>query len=432
MICGAALPLPDPDNRPHTEIPARGAVVNEQIIHDLIYTVGNYYARERSATDVKTVVVHPGPRAWKTVSLLRFLNAETGEMRGPELRAQTWKAIPPEQGGGYDFDRTDYHWHCEGEHEIEGLRLLLNCEFPAPGKYRLIKKGSDFGRLLEELERDEVAASDAAQLIQLAAHTPELVRALASSESGGLLAEAVELQRRRDQLTELRRIVEDPNSNERAHIHPQLKKMGWIFGGRYVGESTRKQLTTGDVLDIPLLRADGSLHVVELKGANIPSLVRRYRGPADPQEIAGRYEEVPLIVGTEVHEAVGQTMNYLCHLDEDRDHILTKFKIDVRRASATVLIGHPRFVSRSFSADEIASTLRIHNSHHARIEVMHYADLIESAERALALADAPLDNREPNPNADDDVVTHARPMNKFDPWFDVDENRDSSSIEPPF
>ena len=104
------------------------------------------------------------------------------------------------------------------------------------------------------------------------------------------------------------------------------------------------------------------------KGASIPSLVRRYRGPGDPQVVAGRGEEIPLIVGTEVHEAVGQAMNYLCHLDENRDHILAKFKIDVRRASATVLVGHPEFVSR-FSPDEIASTLRIHNSHHARIEV---------------------------------------------------------------
>ena len=405
--------------------------MSEQIIHDLIYTVGNRYARERSATDVKTVVVHPGPRAWKTVSLLRFLNTETGEMRGPELRAQTWKAIPPEQGGGYDFDRTDYHWHCEGEHEIEALRLLLNREFPAAGRYRLVRKGSEFGRLLEELERDDVATSDVARLIQLAGRTPELVRALAASQSGGLLAEAVELQRRRDQLAELRRIVEDSSSRERAHIHPQLKMMGWIFGGRYVGESTRKQLTTGDVLDIPLLRADGSLHVVELKGANIPNLVRQYRGPGDPPEVAGQHEELPLIVGAEVHEAVGQAMNYLCHLDEDRDHILTKFKIDVRRASATVLIGHPRFVPK-FSTDEIASTLRIHNSHHARIEVMHYGDLIESAERALALADAPLDDPEPDAEADHNTITSARPINEFDPWVDVDESRDPFSSKPPF
>lgn len=340
LVVRRNVPVSDPTAAVNHVTPIGGAPASKQIIHDLIYSVANRHAQERGAMDVETVVVHPGPRAWKTVSLLRFPDTETGEIRGPELKARTWRAIPPEQGGGYDFKQTDYHWHCEGEHEIEALRLFLNREFPAPGRYRLIQKGSEFGRLVDELEQGDVAASDVARLIQLAGRAPDLVAALAASQSGGLLAEAVELQRRRDQLAELRRIVEDPRSNERTHIHPQLKKMGWIFGGRYVGESTRRQLTTGDVLDVPLLRADGSLHVVELKGANIPSLVRRHRGPGDPQEVAGRREELPLIVGTEVHEAVGQAMNYLCHLDEDRDRILTKLKIETRRASATVLIGH--------------------------------------------------------------------------------------------
>ena len=405
--------------------------MSEQI-NNLIYTVGDRYARDRRAIDVETVVVHPGPKAWKTVSLLRFLNTETGELRGPELRAQTWKAIPPDQGGGYNFDQTEYHWHCEGEHEIEALRLFLNRELPAPGKYRLIKKGSELGRLMEELEQGRVPTSDVARLIQLAGRTPELVKTLASSQSGGLLAEAVELHRRRDQLAELRRIVEDPNSSERMHIHPQLKRMGWIFGGRYVGESARQQLTVGDVLDIPLLRADGSLHVVELKGANIPSLVRRYRGPVDPQEVAGRREELPLIVGTEVHEAVGQAMNYLCHLDEDRDHILTRFKIDVRRASATVLIGHPKFISKSFNPDEIASTLRIHNSHHARIEVLHYGDLIESAERALALADKPLGMMNSDNDGNDAFISPKTIEEEFNPWANANGGLNSFADDPPF
>jgi hypothetical protein len=124
---------------------------------------------------------------------------------------------------------------------------------------------------------------------------------------------------------------------------------------------------------------------VELKGANIQNLVHRYRGPGNPQAVAGQNEEVPLIVGREVHEPVGQVMNYLCRLDEGRDHILTRFKIEARRATGTVLIGHPDFV-QDFSGEEIASTLRIYNSHLSRIEVIHYKDLIENAERALALA----------------------------------------------
>jgi len=311
-------------------------------------------------------------------------------VRRRELRAQTWKAIPPSQGGGYDFSQAEYHWHCE-EDEIEAVRDFLNGEFPEPGKYRLVRRGTEFDNILEQIESDEIPPADIAKLIQQAGHAPEMVATLAASAQGALLAEAVELQRRRDQLAELRRIVEDPASSERDHIHPQLKKMAWIFGGRYVGESRRKQLTTGDVLDVPLLRPDGSLHVVELKGANVPTLVRRHRGPSDPQETGQGQEERPLIVGNAVHDAVGQAMNYLCHLDEDRDHILTKFKIETRRASAVVLIGHPTFVQEEFTDEEIASTLRIYNSHLSRIEVMHYRDLIENAERDLALAAAPLD-----------------------------------------
>ena len=188
--------------------------MNEQIIHDLIYTVGNYYAQERSAREVKTVVVHPGPKAWKTVSLLRFVDPKTGEFRGPELRAQTWNAVPGDEGQSYGFKKSDYRWHCEGEEEIEAVRLLLNDEFPERGRYQLVKKGSEFGRLAEELSRGGITAHNIVELISLAGQAPDLVRALAASPSGGLLAEAVELQRRRDQLAELRRIVEDPKSTE--------------------------------------------------------------------------------------------------------------------------------------------------------------------------------------------------------------------------
>jgi hypothetical protein len=406
--------------------------VDDPVVHSLIYTVQERYSKELPVSAIKTVVVHPGPRHWKTVSLLRFRHSTTGELRRVELRAQTWEKIPSEQGDQHNFGKSDYRWGCEGEEEVEAVRLLLNEEFTTSGRYQLVQKGSEFGRLIELLSGGEMATSDVVQLVQLVGRTPDLVKALAASKGGGLLAEAVELQRRRDQLAELKRIVEDPNSTERAHIHPQLKRMGWIFGGRYIGESTRSQLSTGDVLDIPLLRADGSLHVVELKGANIPGLVQRYRGATRPQVVAGRREELPLIVGTQVHEAVGQAMNYLCHLDEDRDHILARFKIDVRRTSATVLIGHPKFVPNSFSADEIASTLRIHNSHHARIEVMHYGDLIENAERALALIESPIDDAAPDVETGDDPFRVTDHPGESAPWRDTNLASAGYSDEPPF
>ncbi len=284
---------------------------------------------------------------------------------------------------GYDFDKSDYHWHCDGEEEIEAVRLLLNDAFEAAGTYQLLFAASPEAHLLRRISKSEVVPDDVVKLLGAAKAAPNLAETLARGPDGLLLAEAVGLRARREQLAELRAVVEDPSSTERDHIHPLLKKMGWVFGGRYVGEATRQQLSLGDVLDIPLLRADGSLHVVELKAANIPKLVRRHRGPARPDVASTTREELSLIVGSEVHEAVGQVMNYLAHLDEDRDRILSRFKIEARRASATVLIGHPRFAD--FTGEEIATTLRTYNSHLARIEVMHYDELIASAERALDL-----------------------------------------------
>jgi Domain of unknown function (DUF4263) len=415
----------------------RGRTNSEQMKRDLVHKVSEHHSQQGDPILVSTVVVHPGPRAWKEVSILTILDKDSGEIRRKELRAQTWKAIPASQGGGYDFTETEYHWHCEDD-EIEAVREFLNGDFDEPGKYRLIRRGTELGDLLERIERDEISPTDLAKLIKEAGHAPEMVAALAASSQGALLAEAVELQRRRDQLADLRRIVENPDSTERDDIYPQLRKMGWIFGGRYIGESQRKQLTTGDVLDIPLLRPDGSLHVVELKAAKIPSLVRRHRGPSAPQETGQGREELPLVVGNDVHGAVGQAMNYLCHLDEDRDHILTRFKIETRRASATVLIGHPMFVQGAFTEDDISATLRIYNSHLARIEVVHYRDLIESAERDLALAGAPLVEENGDQKNHDETVSRSEPPDD-DPWVQNTTNDRWSegapspwSDEPPF
>ena len=245
------------------------------------------------------------------------------------------------------------------------------------------------------ISSQQITGFQVANLIQLAGDPADLAAALAASETGALLAEAVELH------------------------SPSAEGDGLDLRRPLCGESTRHQLSVGDVLDVPLLRADGSLHVVELKGSNIPKLVRRHRGPANPQTVAGRQEELPLIVGLEVHEAVGQVMNYLCHLDETRDHVLVQHNIDTRRASATVLVGHPKFVTE-FSDTEISDTIRTYNSHLSRIEVMHYRDLIDYAERALALDAAP-----PKQEADRAAEESTTPWHNgnADPWAISDDSQ---------
>ncbi|SHG90845.1 Shedu anti-phage system protein SduA domain-containing protein [Streptoalloteichus hindustanus] len=213
--------------------------------------------------------------------------------------------------------------------------------------------------------------------VQLVLNEPEdqsnfldLAEEIADIPGAELIATAVQRRRRRAALDQLRTVVEDPEASE-SDIHKELQQQSWIFGGRYVKELSRRRLTTVDEIDIPLLRGDGSLHVVELKRAKVPHLVERIRSHC--------------AVGADVHRAVSQAANYLRSLDEHRPAILTDHGIECRRTFATVLIGHPKFVNPEYRADEIADALRTYNAALNRVEVITYQELIDAAERTLAL-----------------------------------------------
>ncbi|NUV61423.1 DUF4263 domain-containing protein [Streptomyces sp. CAI-85] len=198
----------------------------------------------------------------------------------------------------------------------------------------------------------------------------------------GMLAQLLELRARQVGLASLRTMVKDPDSSESA-LHDCLKNQEWIFGGAFVAELARRQYTPDTILDIPLLRGDGSLHVVELKRANIKDLVIRRSGH--------------LMLGAPAHRAVSQAQNYLRAMDENRPSILAEHGVDTRRASATVVIGHPRYVTGDVTSQEIAETLRTYNTHQARIEVITYETLLDSASRMLALSSARQD-ADPEPD----------------------------------
>ncbi|MEV6411814.1 Shedu anti-phage system protein SduA domain-containing protein [Kribbella sp. NPDC051718] len=189
-----------------------------------------------------------------------------------------------------------------------------------------------------------------------------LLRDVLADADTGLLAQFLELKARRTSLAALRAAVEDPDSSE-SDLHACLRNQEWIFGGAYVAELARRQYHSTTILDIPLLRADGSLHVVELKRANIENLVIRRSGH--------------LMLGAQAHQAISQAQNYLRTLDENRMSILTSHGIDSRRASATVVIGHSQYVGDHISSLEVAETLRTYNTHTTRIEVITYETLLD-------------------------------------------------------
>ena len=213
-------------------------------------------------------------------------------------------------------------------------------------------------------------AESAEQIIKALVENPDAYEVFKDSDASQLLASTVNQYRQRQAVENLDTVAKNPASTEND-LQKVLDKQWWMFGGRFIDKAKRRSLTVLDQMDIPLIRGDGSLHLVELKQANIPQLIRKHRNH--------------LIAGDDIHEAVAQAMNYLVALDEQRAQILTDLKVDVRRATATVVVGHTDFV-KDFTPQEVHETIRTYNSHLSRIEIITYDELIAGARQSLDLS----------------------------------------------
>jgi hypothetical protein len=246
---------------------------------------------------------------------------------------------------------------------------FLDAPEDRPGRYRLLRGRAERAVWLERVLQERVDVEDAAEVAHRIVSSPDAIGLLAADTEGQMLLRAAELHRRSTGLAALRKVVEDPTASE-LELQRALEGQHWIFGGRFVGEAAHRRLVPGDEVDIPLIRGDGALHVVELKRAAslAGNLVKKYRGSWVPT--------------AEVHNAVGQAVNYLVNLDENRHRIRKELGIETRRASAVVLIGHPS-VQPSVPEQSINEALRTLNTHVNRVEVLTYKELIDNAERSL-------------------------------------------------
>ena len=274
--------------------------------------------------------------------------------------------------GRSKFNRSWYFEHplrqWKGSYEDASLlREVIDDKFTASGKYQQLTGDTVIDGLAQTILQGKLPADSAEQIIQALADNPEAHEIFKNSNASQLLAATVDHYRQQQAVENLDNVARDPKSTEND-LQKILDKQWWIFGGRFMNQASRRSLTVLDQLDIPLIRGDGSLHIVELKQANIPQLIKKHRNH--------------LIVGDDIHSAVSQAMNYLLALDEQRAQILTDLGIDVRRASATIVIGHIDFVE-GFSSDEVHETIRTYNSHLSRIEVITYDELVAGARRSL-------------------------------------------------
>ena len=310
-------------------------------------------------------IIKQGRRVLKTATYSTYGNAETGEVRQQELR---FRAYDQSRAAGLDLDDPNPNstWYCQND-EIERLAAFIGTEVTETSRYRLVDTHSPAADLLDLLRDTDLSAEALAQALVEQGDVGKLIGLLAESESGLTAAEAAVVARRRGLVNELRSVVEDPATNE-TQIQRLIGDAYWIFGGRYVGVAERRNLAVLDQHDIPLLTADGTLHIIELKGSNISRLIHPHRNHH--------------IVGNEVHEATSQAINYVRSLDELGSVLSTTYRnelgldYDLRRVFATVVIGHPKHCS-AYSARQIKQTLRTYNAHLSRVEVITYMDLVE-------------------------------------------------------
>lgn len=253
---------------------------------------------------------------------------------------------------------------------IEQDAQFLEAPEDKPGRYRIPRGQAEWAIWIERVLRNRIDIEDPREEARRLAMSSKALEALAADSDGQTLLKAVELQKRTVGLAALRRVIEDPRATEH-HIQNAIAGNHWIFGGEYVrDEKAYRRLVKGDEYDIPLVRADGSLQIVELKlamGLTGP-LVKKHRGA--------------WAAAAPVNDAVSQAISYLVGLDENRVKILEEIGIETRRASAIVLIGHPA-AQPEVPEEAIYETIRTLNTHLARVEVLTYKELVDNADRSI-------------------------------------------------
>lgn len=340
-----------------------GKPTADEIAYELSVRMENYPSRGGYSRDTLGIIKR-GKRTFRLAMIRRIFRSEDDpEVKGGQLCLEGW-ANPAASDTPIREQPSDQSWHCSLE-EGAILREFLDENLPR-GDYRLVDVSGDLSQIYEMLSRGPLSTDALRGLLEEIATNQDLSTAFVESEIGRALSESVEIARRRKGLENLRALVNDASTIEQQ-LQTELVNNLWIFGGEYVELHERRELTTDSRVDIPLVRGDGTLQIVELKRPSVAELVKEYRG---------------VQAGSDINYGTGQLMNYLLDLDEDRNRILNRFKVDTRRSTGLLLIGNSSTL-KSYTQEETLEAIRTFNSYLSRVTVLTYDQLLENASRML-------------------------------------------------
>lgn len=318
---------------------------------------------------IQRVVIKCGPQAYKTASIIQIKSPETGEVRHKQLHVNSF---PFRVGTGIDFSEKNRlnRWTCE-DGEIDQLRIFLENydEAVTPGEHRVVKGRPvpGFEEVLEAIKDREI---DSTQLVGLVSALADRVTDLRSLPELGeddnvrMAAAALRVTHRNQALKKLRTLIEEDALE--LEFQELLEQNWWMLGGQYISMIPRREWTVEDALDILLETADRYFEIVELKRSNAHIFIRDH----------GNW-----IVSAEVNKAVNQAAHYISEIEADRGNLVRKYKIDLYKLSAKVLIGTLEDDDEDASAKREA--LRMYNSHLHRIQVITFDEFERIADNVV-------------------------------------------------
>lgn len=315
----------------------------------------------------QNAIITKGEKTYKVASVLQFRNPESGQITHKHVHFNDYP-FRRETGIQYDVKDRLKHWACKDD-EIERVKAFLHSidDTTAPNQYTVIEGHAkpDFTEILNLL-RDFDIQNLGGLISALAERAQELqtLPDLGEADHRRMVASALRASHRATSLNMLRQLM--AVQAEEKFFQSLFEKNWWMLGAQYVEHIPKRHWTDEENLDMMLKTADSGYDIIELKRSNA-AIFKQHRNK--------------WIVSSEVNDAVNQAASYISEIERQRDHFISRYKTDLYKVRAKVIIG--TIDDSEDGNDEKRLALRMYNSHLQNIEVITFDGIVRICDQII-------------------------------------------------
>lgn len=334
---------------------------------EFLVEISTRQSRIQNCECLQNAIITRGAKTYKVASVLQFRNPTTGQITHREVHLNDY---PFRRATGIQWEVKDRlkHWACKDD-EIERLKAFLHAidDTIAPKQYTVIE-GRPNPRVSELLALvEDVGSEHLGGLVSALAERAQELQTLpdlGETDHRRMVASALRASHRSTALKQLQALINE--GAEERFFQRLLDQNWWMLGGQYVERIPKRDWTDEENLDMMLKTADGGYEIIELKRSNA-DLFKRHRGK--------------WIVSSEVNDAVNQAASYISEIDRQRDHFISRYKTDLYKVRAKVLIGTIPDNEEEIENKRLA--LRMYNAHLHQIEVVTFDGIIRICDQII-------------------------------------------------